>query len=96
MDDMRARLDGLAGVDINIQAQQDGLGGGRPINIEIYNNDLGVAARATEEIIALMEEMGGFVDISDSRPSLVLNGQSKLTVMKPPVMGCRLIASAIW
>ena len=68
MDDMRARLDGLAGVDINIQAQQDGPGGGRPINIEIYNNDLGVAARATEEIIALMEEMGGFVDISDSRP----------------------------
>ena len=68
MDDMRARLDGLAGVDINIQAQQDGPGGGRPINIEIFNNDLSVAARATEEIIALMEEMGGFVDISDSRP----------------------------
>ena len=68
MDEMRARLDGLAGVEINIQAQQDGPGGGRPIHVEIFNDDLDKAAMATSEVIAIMEELGGFVDITDSRP----------------------------
>ena len=68
IDEMRGRLDGLAGVDISITAQQGGPGGGKPIHIEIFNNDLDVAANATAQIISLMQEMGGFVDITDSRP----------------------------
>ncbi|MGC6536591.1 MAG: efflux RND transporter permease subunit [Candidatus Puniceispirillaceae bacterium] len=68
MDEMRSRLDGLAGVEINIQAQQDGPGGGQPIHIEIFNDNLDDAAKATAEVIAIMQEMGGFVDITDSRP----------------------------
>ena len=68
MDEMRTRLDGLAGVDINIQAQQGGPGGGLPIHLEIFNPDLDKAAAATEQVITLMQEIGGFVDITDSRP----------------------------
>ena len=68
IDDMRTRLDGLAGVDVSITAQQGGPGGGMPIHVEIFNNDLDVAAKATAQIIALMQEMGGFVDVTDSRP----------------------------
>ena len=68
IDDMRGRLDGLGGVDVSITAQQGGPGGGKPIRLEIFNNDLAVAANATEQIIQLMRDMGGFVDITDSRP----------------------------
>ena len=68
IDDMRGRLDGLGGVDVSITAQQGGPGGGKPIRLEIFNNDLDVAANATEQIIQLMRDMGGFVDITDSRP----------------------------
>lgn len=68
IEDMRSRLDGLAGVDVSITAQQGGPGGGMPIHVEIFNNDLEVAAKATAQIIALMQDMGGFVDITDSRP----------------------------
>ena len=68
IDDMRNRLDGLAGVDVSITAQQGGPGGGSPIHVEIFNNDLEVAATATQQIITLMQELGGFVDITDSRP----------------------------
>ena len=68
IEDMRTRLDGLAGVDVSITAQQGGPGGGMPIHVEIFNNDLDVAAKATAQIIALMQDMGGFVDITDSRP----------------------------
>ncbi|MGC6517050.1 MAG: efflux RND transporter permease subunit, partial [Candidatus Puniceispirillaceae bacterium] len=68
IDDMRSKLDGLAGVDVSITAQQGGPGGGMPIHIEIFNNDLDIAATATAQIITLMQEIGGFVDITDSRP----------------------------
>ena len=68
IDEMRNRLDGLAGVDVSITAQQGGPGGGKPIHIEIFNNDLDVAADTTAQVVALMNEMGGFVDITDSRP----------------------------
>ena len=68
IDEMRGKLDGLAGVDVSITAQQGGPGGGKPIHIEIFNTDLDIAANATAQIIALMQEMGGFVDITDSRP----------------------------
>ena len=68
IDEMRGKLDGLAGVDVSITAQQGGPGGGKPIHIEVFNTDLDIAANATAQIIALMQEMGGFVDITDSRP----------------------------
>ena len=68
IEDMRRKLSGLAGVKINVKAQQDGPGGEVPIKIEIYNKDLGKAASTTDNILKLMKEMGGFVDISDSRP----------------------------
>ena len=68
MEEMRGRMQGLAGVEVNIQGQENGPGGGKPIHIEIFNTDLAKASQATAAIIAIMEEMGGFVDISDSRP----------------------------
>ena len=68
MDEMRAKLDGLSGVRINVQAQEDGPGGGSPIHIEVYNDDLEIAANATQTVREMMREIGGFVDATDSRP----------------------------
>ncbi len=68
IDEMRDRLEGLEGVRINVQAQKDGPGGGLPIHIEIFNDDLETAAKATEAMRTLMEKIGGFVDTIDSRP----------------------------
>ena len=65
---MRSRLDNLEGVRINVQAQKDGPGGGLPIHIEIYNDDLEKGAKATQIMREIMVEMGGFVDTVDSRP----------------------------
>ncbi|MEE2775053.1 MAG: efflux RND transporter permease subunit [Pseudomonadota bacterium] len=66
--EMRSRLDNLEGVRINVQAQKDGPGGGLPIHIEIYNDDLEKGAKATQIMREIMVEMGGFVDTVDSRP----------------------------
>ena len=68
IDEMRQRLDGLAGVDVSITAQQGGPGGDKPIHIEILNSDLEIASQTTAKLVALMQDIGGFVDITDSRP----------------------------
>ena len=68
MDEMRQKLNNLSGVRINVQAQEDGPGGGLPIHIEIYNDNLALAAKATQKVRDLMNEIGGFIDTVDSRP----------------------------
>ena len=68
MDQMRALLVDLAGADISITKEQEGPGGALPIAIDILGDDLDEFAAATDDLVARMEELGGFVDITDSRP----------------------------
>ncbi|MDG1935892.1 MAG: efflux RND transporter permease subunit [Paracoccaceae bacterium] len=68
MDEMRRRLEGVTGIKVNIQAEEGGPGGGAPIHIEIFDNNLEQAAMTTDNVVRLMAEIGGFVDIKDTRP----------------------------
>jgi multidrug efflux pump len=68
IDEMRRRLEGVTGIKVNIQAEEGGPGGGAPIHIEIFDNNLEQAALATDTVVGLMAEIGGFVDIKDTRP----------------------------
>ena len=66
--DMRSRLAPLAGADFNVLKQQQGPGAAKPIRIEIIGQSLDELGAATSNIIARMNNLGGFVDITDSRP----------------------------
>ncbi len=68
MDQMRALVVDLAGADISITKQQEGPGGALPIAIDVLGDDLDDLAAATDDLVARMESLGGFVDITDSRP----------------------------
>jgi multidrug efflux pump len=68
MDQMRALVADLAGADISITKQQEGPGGALPIAIDVLGDDLDDLAAATDDLVARMESLGGFVDITDSRP----------------------------
>ena len=66
--DMRSRLAPLAGADFNVLKQQQGPGAAKPIRIEIIGQSLDELGAATSNIIARMNNLGGFLDITDSRP----------------------------
>ena len=66
--DMRSRLAPLAGADFNVLKQQQGPGAAKPIRIEIIGQSLDELGAATSNIIARMNNLGGFVDVTDSRP----------------------------
>jgi multidrug efflux pump len=68
MDQMRDLVAGLAGAEISITKQQEGPGGAVPIGIDLLGSDMDVLAAATSELVSRMRALGGFVDISDSRP----------------------------
>ena len=68
MDRMRELISGLAGADFSITKQAQGPGGALPIRIEILGDDMAEIGDATEAVVARMDEIGGFVDIADSRP----------------------------
>ena len=66
--DMRSRLAQLAGADISILKQQQGPGSAKPIKMEIIGLSLDELGAATSDLISRMNSLGGFVDITDSRP----------------------------
>ena len=66
--DMRSRLAQLAGANISILKQQQGPGSAKPIKIEILGLSLDELGAATSDLIVRMNSLGGFVDITDSRP----------------------------
>ena len=66
--DMRSRLAQLAGADISILKQQQGPGSAKPIKIEIIGLSLDELGAAASDLITRMNSLGGFVDITDSRP----------------------------
>ena len=68
MAEMRELVSNVPGANVNIQAQADGPGGGQPIKIEVLGDNLGKVSEAVEDILNRMVKIGGFVDISDSRP----------------------------
>ncbi len=68
IDEMRSRISGIPGAEVNIKAQQEGPGGGVPIHIELLGSDMNKLSEAVKDIRGRMDKLGGFVDITDSRP----------------------------
>lgn len=68
IESMRKKIVTLGGAEFSIQKQQQGPGSNQPIRVDIFGNELDEVGTATTEIIERMRDIGGFVDVSDSRP----------------------------
>ena len=66
--DVRQDLADIAGVKIQVREQESGPGGGKPVQIQLTTPAPERLPEAVARVRAAMEEVGGFVDVTDSRP----------------------------
>ncbi|WP_349371451.1 efflux RND transporter permease subunit [Salinarimonas sp.] len=67
--DIRELTADIPGVKLEIREQQGGPGQGKPVELRVTGRDGdGRLARATEIVRETMVELGGFVDVADTRP----------------------------
>lgn len=67
LQDMRAMTDDIPGVILEFRQQEEGPGGGKPIELRVSGNAVDNIEPAVERIIAQMRSMEGFMDIEDNR-----------------------------
>ncbi|WP_108813733.1 efflux RND transporter permease subunit [Loktanella sp. Alg231-35] len=67
--DIRTDMAEIPGIDVQVQTDSGGPGGGKPINLEVLGNIRAEQETAVQTIIAKMEQMGGFIDVVESRPN---------------------------
>ncbi|SFP34751.1 efflux RND transporter permease subunit [Tranquillimonas alkanivorans] len=65
---IRTQMAEIPGIDVQVQTQSGGPSAGKPVNLEIVSNDPLAQAEAVETALAQMERLGGFTDITDTRP----------------------------
>jgi len=65
---VREDLADISGVKIQVREQESGPGGGKPVQIQVTTPALEQLPEAVERVRGAMEQVGGFVDVTDSRP----------------------------
>ena len=68
-EDIRAEMALIPGIDVQVQTDSGGPGGGKPINLEVLGKVQSEQEAAVQAIIAEMERLGGFIDVVETRPS---------------------------
>jgi multidrug efflux pump len=66
--ELRARTADIPGILLQIREQESGPSAGKPVQIEISARDPAHLEPAVARVRALLSEIGGFVDVEDSRP----------------------------
>ncbi len=68
MTEIRQRTDDLAGIVIEVQEQESGPPVGKPVQVQVSSRFPELLAPAVERIRGALDQMGGYVDVNDSRP----------------------------
>tara|TARA_R110002167_G_scaffold1426_3_gene6738 strand:- start:26493 stop:29651 length:3159 start_codon:yes stop_codon:yes gene_type:complete len=66
--DIRAQMADIAGIDIQVQAAAGGPAAGKPVNLKIISADRAAQVQATNDVLDKMARIGGFTDVTDTRP----------------------------
>ena len=66
--EIRADMSDIAGVVVQVQTQSEGPTSGKPVNLKLASDDRAALTVATEQVRALMDGIGGFTDVTDTRP----------------------------
>lgn len=67
--EIRARVADVVGLDIKVEKAEEGPAAGKPISVQVLAQTAAELDESTELLLARMNEIGGFVDVIDSRPA---------------------------
>ncbi len=67
-EDIREAVGDIAGIDVQVQTESGGPTTGKPVNLEIRARDPATQDAAVQQALGLMAEIGGFTDVTDTRP----------------------------
>ncbi|PWJ16489.1 efflux RND transporter permease subunit [Jannaschia seohaensis] len=67
-DEVRARVADIGGIDVQVQTESGGPAAGKPVSLELRARDSAARDAGVGAVLALMERMGGFTDVTDTRP----------------------------
>ena len=66
--EIRASVGDIAGVDVQVQTESGGPSAGKPVNLQVRARDPDAQAAAVQSIRDVMDTLGGFTDVTDTRP----------------------------
>jgi len=66
--DIRASVSDIAGIDVQVQTESGGPAAGKPVSLEITARNPENQANAVAQVRDLMDRVGGFTDVTDTRP----------------------------
>ena len=66
--DIRESVADIAGIDVQVQTESGGPTAGKPVNLKITARNPDVQAQAVQQIRDIMDRIGGFTDVTDTRP----------------------------
>lgn len=66
--DIRKSVSDIAGIDVQVQTESGGPAAGKPVNLEVTSRTPENQLRAVAQIREIMDGLGGFTDVTDTRP----------------------------
>ncbi|MEN8840024.1 MAG: efflux RND transporter permease subunit, partial [Octadecabacter sp.] len=66
--DIRESVADIAGIDVQVQTESGGPSAGKPVNLQITAQNPDVQSEAVQQVRDIMDRMGGFTDVTDTRP----------------------------
>ncbi|WP_371194985.1 efflux RND transporter permease subunit [Glaciecola sp. SC05] len=65
---IRTKVNDIPGIKVQVREQETGPSAGKPVQLNVNSQNGDALSPAVEHILRLMDEIGGFVDVEDSRP----------------------------
>lgn len=66
--DIRKSVADIAGIDVQVQTESGGPTAGKPVNLQVTARNGDAQAQAVQQIRDIMDRLGGFTDVTDTRP----------------------------
>ncbi len=67
-EEIRTEMAAIPGIDVQVQTASNGPSAGKPVNLRIKAHDAEVQQQVVNQIREKMADIGGFTDVTDSRP----------------------------